>query len=301
MSDNNSLENGQLQTQSDGETSENGSEQSTRPNTGASPLDQITDLIAKEIEDGEGESQGYEGSEGQGTDLQQLQAGDGSDTEGTDAGEPSESSRGKERLKELVEELGTSFEEVYKEMKVPVANGREVTLGELKDAYQDREALVGEVVERREALDNQRAENIKERQIIDQLLPHVAEVPPEVQEQVKQNYETALARETASLHAAMPHLKDSNNFEAFKTDFVEYMGGFGFKAPELTIADHRLIMALNAGMEAQKTLAKLKELKPVQSTPRQRKPSAPSTGQAGPRKPQGREQQIDQIARLLGG
>ena len=92
--------------------------------------------------------------------------------------------------------------------------------------------MIGDVVESREALAAERTEIVKERQLVEMLIPHVAEMPTEVKAQVQEQYQAKLAREGNALHHALPELRDQNNFAAFRDDLVDHMGSFGFQANE---------------------------------------------------------------------
>ena len=298
MSTEGSTTNGQAPVE---QTTNTGTEQMPLPGpeTNLSPLETAAQMLMENDNGNDTQETGQQEE----TETTETAADILSDVQAPEASEQAEPEKsGAERLADLVEELGTSFETVYKDMKVPVANGREVTLGELKDHYQSREALLSEVVESREALEAQRADNLRERQSIEMLMPHVASVPEETKQQVREQYETALQRETSSLQAALPQLKDQNAFGAFRDDFVEYMGQFGFKPSELTIADHRLILALNEGMELKKQFATMRDrLKPAAKSPVRKVAKPVDKQQSRASGKHDRQGDINQVMRLIGG
>lgn len=271
------------------------------------PMDTIAQLLM-ENEDGEETLEGSGSlSKEDGNDIQPVQTGDGSDPEGPDTGDTSEEQGGDsepERLADLVDKLGTNYKTVYDNMKVSVGDGAEVTLGELKDGYKSQRELLGEAVASREALSAERQSMARERQVMELLLPHAENLPDGVKEQVKQQYEEGIHRETSKLHAALPELRDQNNFTAFREGVVEHMGQFGFQAGELNISDHRFLLFIKQAMDDAKFIKQLSEVKPVakpqkRTTKQATKPNGRADGRNTNNAYQ-RDQQLDQIARLLG-
>lgn len=270
------------------------------------PMDTITQLLM-ENDDGEENFEGSGTLKSNGDGVQPVQTGDGADAAGADTGDAPEeqgSDSEPERLADLVEKLGTNYKTVYDNMKVLVGDGQEVTLGELKDGYKSQRELLGEAVASREALSAERQSMARERQVMELLLPHAENLPQEVKDQVKQQYEEGIHRETSKLHAALPELRDQNNFTAFREGVVEHMGQFGFQPGELNISDHRFLLFIKQAMDDAKFIKQLSEVKPVakpqkRTTKQATKPNGRADSQHGHNAYQ-REQQLDQIARLLG-
>ena len=285
-------------------------EHSTGGREKSSPLDELTELFHQEMTENDDDAQGHDDGgrreageeDGQGfdeasDDLRGLQTDDAT-AQGGDGEEEVP-----DKLSELVKKLGTTHKNVYDNMKVPIGgDGREVTLGELKDRYQERDALFADVVEGREAMAAERSEMVRERQAVEALLPYATEVPQEVKDQVRDHYEATVSRETNLFQKALPELKGQVAFDEFRTELADHLARFGFHPSELTITDHRLLLAIHDAMSDKKFIAKLKSLKPAQKKPARKavKQATKPPERAANGQYVSQSRQIDQVVRLLG-
>lgn len=310
MSDSTSTELGSMEDQK--VTNGTGQEPLTGSKPSSNPLDQITELLAKEIETNDDAAQGYDAFEDKvepvpdaGQETSEAQTPDeGGDAEGGGDGDAEPDDKfgdGNKRLADLAKELGTSPKALYDKLMVATGgDGREVSLGELKDRYQEQDALFADVVEGREALATERAETVRTKQVIELLLPYVGEVPQEVKAQVNEQYEASLAKESRLFTSALPELRDQAKFDQFRTDVTEHMSKFGFSPAELTISDHRLLLLVHDAIDKTKLLDKYRTLKPERPKPAKKVVKKPQPLERASSQRLSRDQQIDRVARLLG-
>ena len=144
-------------------------------------------------------------------------------------------------LAELAEKAGTTIEEIYK-LPVAMPDGRSSrTLGELKDSYQDVEAIEeqrGAFEAHRTAFEN---DMIRSRGELQEVLKMLPEIPEAVIAQARQKYAELIDNERAALLAVKPEWADPDKFMAAQDQMVEAIADYGFRKSDLSdVKDHRL-------------------------------------------------------------
>src|SRR5690606_20831450 len=146
-------------------------------------------------------------------------------------------------LHALAEKLGVKPEDLYA-IEVPMSNGTSVKLGELKDAYADRENTARkelELDERRIKLDAEltRAKSEIEA-LIKELPPEV--LKPELLERVRRDALAARERERRAIMEAIPEWADEKTRTSELQGIVEMLQDYGYSPQSLEHSlDSRLI------------------------------------------------------------
>ena len=203
-------------------------------------------------------------------------SGDGEPVEGGGEGEgEAEGDKPPElgRLDELAAKLDMPLEKVY-DLELTTGDGEAVKLGDLKDAWQDRESAARETVQRSAALDTRETEIMAEATLWGQLGQHFQQVLPEgAKAELARRQEAKQARERNMLMDAIPEFQDPAKFAAFRDDAVEALSAYGFKPHELTINDHRLLVVLRDFTRNKARLDKLLSFDPKAAKPDADRPS----------------------------
>ena len=158
-------------------------------------------------------------------------------------------------IKALAEKLGVETSELY-DIKLSMPDGTELSLGALKDQYQDIQTLTTE----REALDERRIAFDTEISAKTSELEALAQVvdPSRITAEEKQAYNTfveqQLARESKLLLQTTPEWADPIQREADLKLMLEHAGKFGMSEGELrSIKSHTVIrMIRDAALKGQR-------------------------------------------------
>lgn len=210
-------------------------------------------------------------------------------------------------LAALAERLGMAPDALYS-VKLPMPDGREaVTIGQLKDAYRDAEAIERQ----REAVIQQRgewhADQLRAQRELDQLLAAIPQdaVRPELRAAVEQVNRERISRETEALLRAVPEWSDPDAVRADLAAITAFVQPYGITAQDLhAVTDHRLLRLLRDQVRLAKKLQTTPAPPPVQ---RGQAPRKAATGdspalQAGRLRQQvqtGRMRPADAVAALL--
>jgi hypothetical protein len=146
-----------------------------------------------------------------------------------------------EGLKDLAERLELKPEDLYK-VKVPMANGESLTLGEIKDLA----AGSGDLTEREMRFEEDRSRREgellraqSELQTLIAALPKGA-IKPEVLEAVQARHTATLKRERELTLDVIPEWRDEAKRTEEITGMIEHLKGYGFPENYLgTLTDHR--------------------------------------------------------------
>jgi hypothetical protein len=207
---------------------------------------------------------------------------------GTDAVEAETQAPAITTLKELAEQAGVDIEQLY-DVEVRLAGDAEpVKLGEVKDRLQSVDKDRAQLIEDRQAYENARLKEQGElAALLDEIGPNIT---PETVARAKQAREALVASEHEKLMGVMPDWKDKDNWSRDKGSMVEFVSEYGFNEAEFdNVLDHRLIKLLHDSATNARTLkAANKQLREAKKAPRGSKP--------GPKTP-GRDRQADVIAK----
>ena len=192
-----------------------------------SDLDQIEDLLTEEPDTGPGDTLD------QIDDL--LSGKEPKAPEGEQAAEPTgDSETEEEGTEEAQEEIPDG---VDYDLVVPISNGEPVTLGQLKDAYQDQQRITLEVQERENAIMAQMNE-------LQEMSQHV-QLPPERLAAIKQRQEQYLMQEHGRMLEAIPEFKDQAAFSEAKKAIDALAADYGISEEVGKIANHKIVKLLN--------------------------------------------------------
>lgn len=172
-------------------------------------------------------------------------------------------------LHALAERLGVKPEDLYA-VEVPMADGTSVKLGELKDAYADRESTARKELELEERRIKIEAELTRAKSEIETL---IKELPPEVLkpeflERVRKDALAARERERRAVMEAIPEWADEETRTRELQGIVEMLQDYGYSPQSLEQSlDSRLIrLARDSWLRKtriERALAAVKRVEPV--------------------------------------
>ena len=123
-------------------------------------------------------------------------------------------------------------------VEVPMQDGSKVTLGALKDAYQDSQRTDMERQERENAL-------FRKEMDLNDLLPFV-QLPPEKAEQVKQDQEAYMRQQHQLMLEMVPEMADQTQFVARKQSIEAHAKEWGIERHVDRLTDAVLVRYVNA-------------------------------------------------------
>src|SRR5690554_5657004 len=247
----------------------------TVPVSGNPDLEEFRKLLA-------GEESGESPMDGEAGESQQ-------DAEPTD-GTPAEKPKGKPKvLKDLAEALGLEDKDLYA-IQVPMADGKTMTIGELKDAVAKQDDLSVRELELEERKAKLEAEITRERADLEALVKLIdpKALTPQFVEEVKRRAADEAKREMQATLELIPEWQNAEVREKELAGMVEYLKGFGIPPLFLSATPNHKLFRLVRDAWQRKTrveaaLAKLTPVKrdttagksrPTGSAPR--KPTAPA-------------------------
>jgi hypothetical protein len=121
--------------------------------------------------------------------------------------------------------------------EIPMSDGSKVSLGELKDHYQDQQGKILEMQERENAIAAQMNEV--------QEMAQYAQLPPEKVEQIRQEKQRYMSNQHEMMLKTMPELNDQAQFTAAKTRMFELAKEYGVVEEVGNWSNHKLIKLLN--------------------------------------------------------
>jgi hypothetical protein len=155
--------------------------------------------------------------------------------EGVQAAEPTgDSDTEEEGTEETQEETPDG---VDYDLAVPIANGDPVTLGQLKDHWQDSQKNIVELQERENAVMQQMNEL--------QEMSQYTQLPPEKLAVIKQQQEQYLAKEHSLMLEAIPAFKDQTAFVEAKKGIDALATEYGIQEQIANVSDHRIVKMLH--------------------------------------------------------
>jgi hypothetical protein len=145
-------------------------------------------------------------------------------------------------------------------MKVPIKGGEPVTLGELKDAWQNQQASLLEVQDRENAI-------LRKSQDIEQLLSFIDELPQGALELAKQRRQAMYAAEMPKLAAAIPGINTAEGAREVVKVMAEAAKDYGISEDELRmVMDSRFIKWMyDASRQAKAVREARNNVKPLRS------------------------------------
>ena len=256
-----------------------------------------------DIPEGESEGSGDPERQDEGGEFD----GEGEEQGSDDAGTEGEASTPPATLTEAAERLGLDPADFYALTLNASGDGEPVTLGQLKDAYQERESAAVEITKRETALDEREAALQGEQRLWGQIGQTLSEklTPAQVQTLQKQMADREQAERRAMVQA-IPEFADQAAFGQFRDDATKTLAAYGYSPQEMSIVDHRQIVMLRDLMRMKSRLDRLDKWKP------ERKPPATSqtrstrktqtnaeTAMATFQRTGGRDAELDAIAALM--
>lgn len=144
-------------------------------------------------------------------------------------------------------------------VEVPMSDGSKVTLGALKDAYQDSQRNVLQLQERENAL-------MQKYDEVNQLSQHV-QLPPQAREAIRQQQEQYLQQQHQLMLQVMPELSDQAVFTATKEGIMSLAKEYGVVDIVAGVSDHKVVKLLNDFVKLRNSIRTAKEnVKPLRST-----------------------------------
>lgn len=119
--------------------------------------------------------------------------------------------------------------------EVPLSSGEKLSVGELKDFYQDFAARQLDLVERENSLMTRRTE-------LEEVAGYL-QLPPEVQQRIQQQQGQYLREQHGQMLEAIPEWKDQKVFEQARGQIFELGKEYGVDLSR--VADHRVVKMLN--------------------------------------------------------
>lgn len=263
------------------------------------PID-TTDGSAGE---GDDDTSGGDDNSGRGDDP----SGDLGDQGGSGDGEVGGDTSGPLSLSDVVEKLGVEPEKLY-ELEIPVRDGEPVTLGNLKDAWQNRQQAERENADRVSDLNERESRIISDQQVWS-VLASQGRIPQDQIQKAQQAIQQRLQAESDTLLQLVPEFADNDKRDQFRRDAVRVLGGVGFQPHEVNMADHRHALFVRKFIQMEGDLKAAKaEVKRL--TKKEPPKTAKSNGR--PLQSQGRvnvhaaargseSQKVDAVSKLLGG
>lgn len=172
-------------------------------------------------------------------------------------------------LHALAEKLGASPEDLYS-VEVPMADGKPVKLGELKDLYSKQEDVTRRELEIEERRTTAEAEATRAKQELETLMAQLPKeaIKPEVLERVRRERLETLSRERTATLEAIPEWADEGKRTEELKGIVEMLQGYGFDPRQLEQSlDSRLMRLARDSwlrkVRIERALAGVKKVEPT--------------------------------------
>ena len=210
-------------------------------------------------------------------------------------------------LHEAAERLGMETKDLYK-LELSTQEGETVTLGALKDAWQNRQAHEQEIVKRNVQLDERENVTLQAQVLWAQLGEQAAATLTDQQlMQLKQQMVEREEAERATMLKIMPELAEPQTFAKFRQDAVDLLTKhYRYQESEIVINDSRQLQVIRDNIRMRKRLADLEAFqpKPVSPTSTQSKgnanPGANKARSVAQAKAGGDAQKVHAISQLIG-
>jgi hypothetical protein len=189
----------------------------------------------------------------------QESAGEGAEggADGAKGGKPA-------TLAEAAERLGIEPAAMY-DLSINTGDGETVTLGAIKDAWQDRNSIAREGAKKAMELDARESELVAREAFYSRVQNELAQrLTPQMRSEIAGRFKAEQARHREALLRAMPELSDP----AVMTSFLEQLGqefeGHGFRPGEIQMLDHRVALMARDLMRAKARIARWAAYEPDQ-------------------------------------
>lgn len=190
--------------------------------------------------------------------------------------EPDEASK-PVTIKDAAEKLGLDPEAFYN-LEVTTGDGQTVKLGDLKDAWQGREAEARETAKRAKALDERESALTADQMFWDQFQQYLEpQLNPKVKAALRGRYEAHQLQQGRALLTHMPELADPVARENFEGMAAKVRRELGYKEQE-PIRDYREALMLRRILRAEGRLEKLLSYEPRQTPPKASRPKGKGDG-----------------------
>jgi hypothetical protein len=208
----------------------------------------------------------------------------------------------------LAERLGVDPAKLY-EVRIPLADGAEpVTLGQLKDAYRDAEAIEaqrGEVTKQR---GEWHADQLRQQRELDEILSAITpdKVSPELAQAVQKVNRERLSREAEALLRTVPEWTDAKTREADLVSMADTLTAYGITRADVdALTDHRVLRAFRRLAQLERAVqAKPVPKQPPKSQQAPRRSAQPTPAQDFGRLKaavtKGQVRPVDAVTRILG-
>lgn len=146
-------------------------------------------------------------------------------------------------------------------LKVPMTDGEPVTLGELKDAWQNRQSAMLE-------LTNRENDVLRETEKAQMLLSYVEDLPPHIREAAKANAVADYQREMQLLVTIVPETKTPEGVNAMRTAIYGLAAEYGVPKRDIDQVKHAVTikMMYDFARLKQSIRAAKENVKPLRST-----------------------------------
>jgi hypothetical protein len=239
------------------EAPSNSSRSSGTPLKGKAQIDAIAALMRGEPANPEPEGDELEDDpEGDIRDPLLEDRGQSDETPGIEA-EKETKAKGKLTPQEVAEKLDIKPDAVY-DMDIPLRDGESVSLGKLKDLWQEREAVEQEIAQKSTDLDRREATVIADQQAW-AVLAAQGGLTGNALNEARQIVGKQIEREQGLLFDLMPDLQDAAKLDLFRRDLVRVMGKVGYKPHEIVLGDHRQGLLLREFISMERELNALRK------------------------------------------
>lgn len=190
-----------------------------------------------------------------------------------DGGETRSAAVGR-NLEDLARDLDRDPSELYSTL-IPIRDDQPVSLGDLKDAWQNRQAAEREIADTRARYDAEKLE-LADQRLMFAKLSESGRVPADMVEEFTADLQRQREKVSAMARKMFPDLNEPGAMEAERDAIAELMAPDGFRKSEIRVTDPREIRFLRRMRDVVKENAELKK---------QLRPAPPKTA-----KPQGTQE-----------
>jgi hypothetical protein len=168
----------------------------------------------------------------------------------------------------IAKRLDIPVEDVYG-MQITTGDGEKVSLGSLKDAWQDRQEAARETAKREAGLDQRESAILANQRLWSKVAGDLAgKLSPETMNGLREQAQQMERQERQRMLQAMPELNDEASFANWREKLVTVLGGYGFRPAEMVITDHRMLLIMRDLMRTNERLAKLMSYSPSKEPPK---------------------------------
>lgn len=172
----------------------------------------------------------------------------------------------------LAEQLGIKPAELYERLQLTTQEGDTISFGEWKDRVTSMQSQERAHIEREQNLDRREAGMRETLQLLQSVGADVAAKFPQAQQALADYSRQIKAQERRAAVTAMPELADETYRAQFTKDVADHLSQFGFRASEINIMDHRILLALRDAIKTKRQLDKLMAFEPTQNPPKSQRP-----------------------------